>query len=126
MPKLGRPLPFNLVRVRSAGEVRQFRERSRRNLRSHTALFVFFFTGIFLARLVLALADFHGLSFSSNAIPVWIAIAIATPLFVVADILIVMSIVGNMVESAKNRRSLWAFILTIVGYVIFFAAAALS
>lgn len=118
MPKLGRPLPFNLVKVRSAEEVRQIRARSRRNLRSYTAMFVFFFTGIFLANLILILADFRGLSFSHDAIPVWMAMAVATPLFIIADVLTVMSIVGNVVESIKNRRCLWAFLLTIIGYAI--------
>lgn len=121
MPKLGRPLPFNLVKVRSADEVRQIRERSRRNLRSYTATFVFFFTGFFLANFMLRIADPGGsFNSSSQAIPVWIAIVVAIPMFVAADILAVMSITGGSIESRKNRRSLWGFVLTISGYVILF------
>src|SRR4051794_15350541 len=116
MPKLRRPLPINLVKVRSAEEVRQIRERSRRNLRSHTAMFVFFFTGLFLATFIVGLADpGRSVNFSARAIPTWIAAAIAIPLFVIADILAALSIVGNRVESAKNWQSLWAFFLTIIG-----------
>jgi hypothetical protein len=113
MAKLRKPLSIDLVKVR------QVQEASRRNLRSHTCMFVFFFTGIFLANFVLALADSsRSPDFSSRALPVWVAAAISIPLFVIADTLAVMSVVGNSPESTKNRRSLWAFMLTVTGYAI--------
>jgi hypothetical protein len=113
MSKLRKPLSIDLVKVK------QVQVRSRRNLRSHTSMFVFFFTGVFLANLVVALFD-SGRSphFSPHTLPVWIAVAIATPMFVLADTLAVLSLAGNSAESTKNRRCVWAFALTITGYAI--------
>jgi hypothetical protein len=124
LSKLRKHLPFKLVDVKRAEEVRRIRERGQANIRRHAAMGVLFFTAYPLGYVYLEFTDPGRPSiFSSHAIPLWIALLVVTPMCIAAVVLAVMSVVGNGEEWRKHRRCLWAFMLTFAGIVILLASS---
>jgi hypothetical protein len=117
MPKLGRPLPFNLVRVRSADEVRQIRARSRRNLRINTASVILILTALFLLPGIPLMVTRKPV-LSPHLVPAFIALIFIILLMVGADVLAVMSLVSRRGERFRNRSCALAFALLVISVAL--------
>lgn len=112
MPKLGRP-PFNLVRVRTAEDVRRVRERSRRNLRTNTASVVLVLTALFWLP-VIPLMMTSKPELRPGSVPAFIAFIFIILLMLGADVLAVISLVSRKGERFRNRACVLAFALLVI------------
>jgi hypothetical protein len=124
LPKLRKPRPFNLVDVRRIEEARRVQERVRKDIQWDVAMAALFFPAIPMAYIYMELTDSgRPFSFSSGAIPLWIALLVVAPMCVAAFVLAVMSVVGSSAESRKDRRRFWAFMLALAGIVILWVSS---